>query len=199
MNIGFQLFQLQEIDSNIHSAKKRVLEIDTFIEKDSSLKQAQELLENAQKKLLTDSNEFNKISDEISSKKDKISMSESNLYNGSIKNPKELQDLQMEIESLKKAIEKLEDILLDVMMQVENSEKDVELKTDELKTIKSTFSTQSAVLIGEKNSLLEKIDALTAKRITMVDQLDQEHIEKYTALISKKNGLAVTNLVDNCC
>jgi predicted nucleic acid-binding Zn-ribbon protein len=199
MNIGFQLYQLQEIDSNIYAAKKRVLEIDTFFEKDSSVKQAQEQLENAKKKFFADSNEFNRISGEISSKKEKISISESSLYNGSIKNPKELQDLQREIGSLKKAIEKLEDVLLDVMIQVENSEKDVELKTEELKTINSTYSTQSALLIGEKNNLLEKIDALTAKRAIIIDHVDQEHIDRYSTLFRNKNGLAITNLIDGSC
>jgi hypothetical protein len=199
MNIGFQLFQLQEIDTELLNAMHRIDEIDNSIKNDASISNAQDDLKNAKKQLMVDTNEFNSISDEIKNKKNKITQSEVNLYNGSIKNPKELQDLQMEISSLKKAINKLEDVLLEVMIRVDQSEKDLENKKEGFDLANSIFASQSSILKGEKNNLLEKIDGLTSKRSTMIAQINQDNLNRYEALRKVKYGLAITNLQDNSC
>ena len=44
MNIGFQLFQLQEIDSAIDKAQKRIDEINTMIANDKTVREARSKL-----------------------------------------------------------------------------------------------------------------------------------------------------------
>ena len=95
MNIGFQLYQLQEIDTELDNSQLRINQIDGLIKNNTNIINAQKNLEKAKKQLLVDNNEFNTISDDIQNKKIKISQSEANLYNGSVTNPKELQDLQL--------------------------------------------------------------------------------------------------------
>jgi predicted nucleic acid-binding Zn-ribbon protein len=70
-------------------AKKRAAE------SDSSLNLAQNTLKHAEA--------------EVGRQKVKIEQSESNLYSGNVKNPKELQDLQNEIAALKRYLITLED------------------------------------------------------------------------------------------
>jgi len=199
MNIGFQLFQLQEIDTDLDNAQLRINEIDGLIKNDTSIINAQNYLEKAKKQLVVDNNELNTISDDIKNKKNKISLSEANLYNGSVKNPKELQDLQMEISSIKKTIRKLEDVLLEVMIRVDQSEKFLELQKKEFNNANSNFATQSSLLQGEKSTLSEKIQGLNSKRRTMVTQINQDNQNRYETLRKIKNGLAIAKLHDDAC
>jgi len=199
MNIGFQLFQLQLIDTALDNAKQRIIKIDSLIENDASIINANKNLEIAKKQLLIDNNEFISISDEIQNKKIKISQSESNLYNGSVNNPKGLQDLQMEISSIEKVINKLEDVLLEVMLRVEQSEKNLEIQKERLKNANSNFATQSSLLQSEKITLLEKNQGLNSKRRTMISQIDQNNQNQYEILRKTKNGLAITKLQDDAC
>ena len=199
MNIGFQLFQLQEIDTDLDNAQHRIIEIDRLIENDTSIINIQNNLEKAKKQLVTDNNEFNTISGDIHNKKIKISQSEANLYDGSVTNPKELQDLQMEISSIKKTINKLEDVLLEVLIRVDQSEKNLETHKMDLKNANYNFATQSSLLNGEKNTLLEKIQGLKSNRSTMIAQIEQDNQNRYESLRKLKNGLAITKLHDDAC
>lgn len=199
MNIGFQLFQLQGIDTGLDIAQRRINDIDNLIKNDTKTIIAQDNLDKAKTKLTADNNEFNAISNDIQIKKSKISKSESSLYNGSVTNPKELQDLQMEISSIKKSIEKLEESLFEVMIHVDQSEKHLEIQKEILKNAKSKFATLVSLLNGEKNTLLEKIKGLNSKKITMIAQISEDNLNQYETLRNLKNGLAVTKLQENTC
>lgn len=199
MNIGFQLFQLQEIDTGLDNAQLRINEIDGLIKNDTKIINAQKSLDKANKQIAADNNELNTLSDDIQTKRIKISQSEANLYNGSVKNPKELQDLQLEISSIKKTISKLEDVLLEVMIRVDQSEKILEIQKEDLINAKSNFATQSSLLQGEKNTLIEKIQGLNSKKRTIITQIDQDNQNRYETLRKLKNGLAITKLQDNSC
>ena len=199
MNIGFQLYQLQEIDTDLDNSQLRINEIDGLIKNDTNIINAQKNLEKAKKQLLVDNNEFNTISDDIQNKKIKISQSEANLYNGSVKNPKELQDLQLEISSIKKTIRKLEDVLLEVLIRLDQSEKYLEIQKNDLKIANSNFATQSSLLQGEKNTLLEKIQGLNSKKRIMITQIDRSNQNRYETLRKLKSGLAIAKLQDDAC
>ena len=112
MNQSFHLFQLQKIDSQLDNLNKRIHEIDGIIAGDRSVVEAQDALSAAKANHQKARHHLSECEDRVSSKRIKIEQSEANLYSGSIRNPKELQDLQMEIGSLKRHLADLEDLLL---------------------------------------------------------------------------------------
>jgi len=61
MNIGFQLFQLQEIDTDLDNAQQRIIEIDGLINNDTKIINSKNNLEKAKKQLVADNNEFNTL------------------------------------------------------------------------------------------------------------------------------------------
>ena len=48
MNTAFQLFQVQQIDSDIDRAAQRIIEIDALIQNNKSISAAEKVLENNQ-------------------------------------------------------------------------------------------------------------------------------------------------------
>ena len=94
MNIAFQLFQIQEVDTSIDNYNKRIAEIDDQITNNKIIEKAEALVEVTKELLIKKSNKFKELNDEIEKKKIKKSQSQSSLYSGKVQNPKELEDLQ---------------------------------------------------------------------------------------------------------
>jgi uncharacterized protein len=199
MNIGFQLYQLQEIDSILDSSNLRISEIDNLLENDSQIKRAQTNLEIAKNQFIQATNSFNELNDDIQRKKNKISQSEASLYSGTVKNPKELEDLQLEITSLKNTINKLDESLIEELLRVDQSETNLIRCKDILKKVNSNLATQNALLMGEKSSLLEKKEINQIKRKSLLVSIDDKFQNLYEKLRSNKHGLAIAKLEDGTC
>jgi uncharacterized protein len=199
MNTGFQLFQLQEIDTASDKANRRIKEIEISLVEDIQVRKAKDIVENREADYLLQKNLFNSLNDEIQSKKIKKTLSESSLYNGKVVNPKELQDLQKEISSLSSFISNSEDELLSKLVDLENSEKELVDSKESLKNAISKSESQKSLLIGEKNQLTNNIASLLEKRVSLVKQFEPSVMDIYNILRKTKNGIAVARLIDDSC
>lgn len=199
MNTGFQLYQLQEIDSSIDSSQKRIMEIDRTLEKDDEVIELQNKLIFAESKLKQKKILCDQISLEIESKKIKKNQSESSLYAGTINNPKELQDLQMEIASLGQAISKIEDDLLEKLFDLEEAEAIVNELKEKMTQLQSSFASKKSLLLGERSELENTIKNLNSKKTPIISQIEAAVLTLYNRLRQSKNGVAVAKLQDNSC
>lgn len=199
MNTSFQLFQLQEIDSASDNAKNRIIEIDRLISNDESTLRAKAEYDEHVKVLKKIRQQFESLNAELESKKNKKTQSESNLYGGKISNPKELQDLQKEIVYLTASISRMEDELLQKLIDLENSEAKTKLAEEKLKRTLSDFETKKARLIGEKNQLKNMIKVQQEKRKSIISQIEPDIYTIYEGIRSAKNGIAVAQLIDDAC
>jgi predicted nucleic acid-binding Zn-ribbon protein len=116
------LYRLQQVDSQLDVANTKLRNIEKVLLDDVSVSDARKIAiqtDEHHKSLL-------KILRESEAKsydtRVKIELAEASLYGGKIQNPKELQELQNEIASLKRFLINLEDKQLEAMMQVEESE-----------------------------------------------------------------------------
>lgn len=193
------MFQLQEIDTAIDKANRRIHEIETSLIDDFHVKQAKDLVETSEANYLHHKTLFNSIDDDIQSKKIKKTQSETSLYSGSIVNPKELQDLQKEIASLSAYISKSEDELMNKFVDLEKAEKELAEAKVNLHKILSEFESLKALLIGEKNQLTHFIDSQNGKRESVTFQFEPSILDTYNLLRKSKNGIAVARLLDDSC
>lgn len=199
MNISFQLYQLQQIDSQIDAAFKRTEEIGQAITANQSVGKSREEYKQSEKNYVKEKIRFEQLNDEIQAKKIKKSQSESNLYGGTVKNPKELQDLQQEISSLTNIISRLEDDLLEALIKLENIEQEMEASKEKLTETLSNFETEKALLNGEKSKLEKEMENLQVKRESLVANIDQTFLKMYQSLRKSRHGTAVVQLQDDSC
>lgn len=173
--------------------------MDILVNNNSVVKTAERMLidsESAQKKI---TNEIKQLEDSIGSKKIKIEQSESSLYGGKVTSPKELQDLQTEIASLRKAISQLEDELLSKMVELEQANEILKGSVATIEKAKAKFSENNAGLHGEMSKIQSKLEKLANERQVILAQVEPGKIEVYEKLRIKKNGIAVAEIVDNEC
>ncbi|MCJ7518573.1 MAG: hypothetical protein MUO42_02745 [Anaerolineaceae bacterium] len=199
MNTGFQLYQLQEIDTTIDKANRRLKEIEISLMDNTLGKQANDFVDTCEANYLVQKSQFNAINDDIQSKKIKKTLSESSLYNGSIVNPKELQDLQKEIASHSAYISRSEEELLNKLIKLENCEKELSEAKENLRRKLSEFESQKALLNGERNQLIHFNESQIGKKDSVTLQLEPSILNTYNSLREAKNGIAVAKLLDDSC
>ena len=108
MSAALGLYRLQQIDSQIDLARARLESIRQSIENDIELRMANERVGAAEKNRHEAERAQKQAEAEAQAQRIKIEQAEASLYGGAVRNPKELQDLQHDVASLKKHLATLE-------------------------------------------------------------------------------------------
>lgn len=199
MSLSFHLYQLQKIDSQIDQGTARIREIQAKIEADQRVAEAQAITDETQTNLKAAQSHVSRIENDAAAKRMKLEQSEASLYGGKVKIPKELQDLQHEVTSLKKVIAALEDQQLDAMINMEEAQTKLEAAKKNLSHVQAAVTGDHAVLRGE-NSMLNVIkDKLLVERSAVVQQIDSGTLAEYDRLRKTKRGVAVAAINDDSC
>ncbi len=199
MSETLNLFRLQELDTQIDRIKTRLDEIEQLLSNDESINRAQKNLEKAQAKAKQKRIELQKIEGEVEAKRIKRKTTQSSMYSGKINNPKELQDLQMESEALKKYITELEDEQLEAMIANEEAEKAVQQAEKDLKQAEGTSVEEKADLRGEKSKLDEELKRLSREKEAVLQSVSPKALNLYQRLRKSKHGIAVAAVSEGGC
>lgn len=194
-----ELYRLQEIDLSVHQKHKRLEEISAQLTDNKALRDAQELVANQQKTLGPLQVSVRKLEQEIQVNTLKIRETDEALYSGRVKNPKELQDMQHEIQSLRKRNQELEDTLLETMIEVDNVTEILDTYTKQLDTIRAQFELANQNLIEEQKRLKSEGSALLKTREQLLPLIDPSVLTIYNTLRPRKNNHAVAVLNNQSC
>ncbi len=193
------IYRLQEIDLEIESSQKRIEEIDHILGQDEAVLQAQAILTQRDGEL-TEARSTNLSADHaVASQREKIDQTEKALYSGSVTNPKELQDLQMEAESLRRHLATLEDRYLEAMVKLESAEEAQLEATETLDVIQQRRARQQSDLTNEKETLIDNLARLDEERQAAVVDVTTEDSALYNELRQRLAGKALALLQDGVC
>lgn len=193
------LYRLQEIELGILARQKRLEEIASLLANDTALAAAQQQVTNTKHILTPLQTKSRNLELEIQTNASKIKMTDEALYSGRVRNPKELQDMQQEIVSLKKRNLELEDILLETMQGVENAE--AELAQHEA-TLQHTIAKREAAnqqLIEERTRVKAEGSALVKSREAILPDITADSLKIYNSLKPRKNNQPMALLVNQSC
>jgi predicted nucleic acid-binding Zn-ribbon protein len=136
---------------------------------------------------------------ELSSLESKAKRSEQRLYSGSVKNPKELSDLQQEIESLGRRQDALEEELLEVMIGVEEAEVEDRQAREDLQQVEAKWSQNQQNLRQEQEELVQRINDLTIQRKQQLSMITPESLAAYDGSLRRAGAPAVVALKNKRC
>lgn len=199
MNPAFHLYRLQTIDTQIDQAEASLSEIERLLSSDEVVNQAQANAQEADNALRQARDNLKQIEFSVHEQQMKIGESEAALYSGRIRSPKELQDLQKEIASLKKHLSVLEDQQLEAMITVEESESNVQVTKAALNQALADYAERSAGWQGQKEQLTRTLERLRTERSTALSLIPKEHLQIYEYLRKRKSGIAVTTISEGAC
>src|SRR5512147_2976255 len=143
MSAALGLYRLQQVDSQIDQIQARLKTIQQTLENDVTLRAANESLTSADDKHKEAERALALSEAEVEKQRIKIQQTEASLYGGKVHNPKELQDLQKDIVSLKRHLETLEERELEAMLSAEDIEKELQAAKTELARVQSNLKEQN--------------------------------------------------------
>jgi predicted nucleic acid-binding Zn-ribbon protein len=198
MTVAKQLYRLQEVDLEIESGGRALKEVKSQLGESQAVIKTRKELELEQKKLEDLSHQQHSAEWEIDDINTKLAAAEEQLFSGKVKNPKELTNLQHEVEAFKTRRDKLEEKALEIIDRVEQSEARVAKIKSELDKLTAEWQRQQKQLNDEMKRLEATLAELKEKRQRLAGEIDSDAFEFYQSL-RKGKGIAVARVEQGIC
>ena len=199
MSAALGLYRLQQVDSQIDQIQARLRMIQQTLENDVTLRTANDQFSAATTRH-KDAERLLKLSEaEVEKQRLKLEQTDASLYGGKVQNPKELQDLQKDVASLKRHLETLEERELEAMIAVETAEKEWQTAKTGLEGVQANLKEQNKDLTSESEILRKNLERLNSERQAVVTDIAGQTLNVYDQLRKQKRGLAITTIADSSC
>ena len=199
MSAALGLYRLQQVDSQMDQIHGRLKAIQETLQNDGELRAAMEAFSVSENEFKTAERAFKSTGADVEKQRIKIEQAESSLYGGKVSNPKELQDLQLDVASLKKHLVTLENIELEAMGALENAEQATQTAKSQLERVQADKSIQYNDLTKEGNALQKEIERLDSERKAVISGIPQPSVLTYDSLRKQKRGVAIATVSDSAC
>ena len=199
MNRLGQLFELQQIDSGLDSRLARMRQLDAQMVDSPELIAARAAHEEARAVLVGKQAELKHLSHEAEDTSTRLKTFEKRLYDGSIKNPKELSQVQEEVGHLRSRFKTHEESMLDLMLVVEEAETAVADRASDLEKVQKDWELYQNGLMEEKDKLTSQAKVLQVKRQRSVAEIAWADLQAYERLRRSRGGIAVAAVHNGIC
>ncbi len=193
------LYALQQIDSQLDQHQARQQEIEVALADNALLLIARGAAKKAETKLNDAKKNLHQAEGDVRTQRIKIEQSESSLYSGKVINPKELQDLQNEIGSLRRFLSTLEDRQLESMLALDSAQEIYQEKEEKLVQAHAQGESKNAALIEEKKEIKIKINQARSERENQWAMIADGDQSRYQTLRKKRAGIAITLVTNKAC
>lgn len=177
----------------------RLRQIQETLESDAELEAARRRLQSVQTDLHTAEHERRTSEARAQELQGRIKQAENRLYGGTVQNPKELQDLQADVASLKKQLGTIEDQELQAMMQADAAQAAVLAAEEQLKSVQARLQGDHRKLLEERSLLSRDQESLSAERQAAVSAVAAQMLDTYEGLRQQRHGVAVAEVAENAC
>jgi len=193
-----QLIRLQAIDLAVQELRTR---IDKFpgISKalDEKLRSAQAALESAKERAKSNQGNRKKLESEIGSIESKISKYRDQMM--AVKTNDEYRALQHEIEHAQNAIRKIEDDILNLMMDAESSQGDIKAAEARLKEDQQKVDQERKQLTEQNQHDLSALESYLKERKEIETSISSELLPRYERVRKARGGIAVAAARNEVC
>jgi predicted nucleic acid-binding Zn-ribbon protein len=193
------LYDLQMIDSGLDSRVARMRQIDEQMADNPELLAARTALDEASARLSTEQAGLKQLSHDGDEASTRLRTLEKKMYDGSVKNPKELGQMQEEVGHLRERSKSLEERTLDAMLAVEAAETEQGKAQEVLDALSREQETYHAGLLEEKDKLLGQAKVLQVKRQRSITELPWADLQVYERLRRSKSGVAIAAVRGGLC
>jgi hypothetical protein len=131
--------------------------------------------------------------------KSKIGPAETKLYSGAIKNPKELADLQADIDQLKRHLSAVEDRDLEALAQLETAENAHRSAAAELAAMEAAWNEEQAEMTALMKTLAVEIAEHDVVRADEAVEIAADTLKTYDHIRIARQGRALAKVDRNLC
>ena len=194
-----QLYELQQLELDIEQKQGRLRQIQVQLGDREAVAQAEAKLEQERQNLAGLNREQLDAEWQVEDVTAKAKTMEDKLYSGQVRNSKELLGMQKELETLKAKQRQLEDKVLDIMSQAEESASRLASREGELAGGMHLWQESQGRLRAEQAELELALAELEERRSRLRSQTNSAHLSLYDRLRPDKLGQAVARVEQGMC
>src|SRR5437016_12449894 len=193
-----QLIRLQTIDLAIQELRARIDKFPgTSKALDEKLKSAQAAIDSVKDRAKTNQGSRKKLEGEISSAESKISKYRDQMM--SVKTNDEYRALQHEIEHAQNAIRKIEDDILNLMVDAESSQGDIKVAEARLKEDQQKVDQERRQLTEQNQHDLSGLESYLKERKEIETSISSDLLPRYERVRKARGGIAVAAARNEVC
>lgn len=193
------LFALQELDLTLAESRKALADVDSLLGDSGPVDEAKER-DAEQRELLRAAEKHSKdLEYEADEQRRKIEPVEAKLYEGKVTIPKELEDLQMDLESLQRRRGELDDRALEAMEALDEAAQRVAESEGALKRAEAAYNGDQEELGARRAVLQSEIGGLEERRTDAAELIDAAMLKLYDQLAAAHQGRAVAKIMGGAC
>ncbi|MGI8586561.1 MAG: zinc ribbon domain-containing protein [Chloroflexia bacterium] len=193
------LFELQQLDTQGDDALRRALAINAALGETESLRGVREAHTEAVAALEAAHEVLRPVSHEVDKLSDHLALQSGRLYDGSVKNPKELAAIQHDVTYSKQVKAAKEDLLLEAMEAVEQRQAALDEATRQLELAETEWQRRQDGMLEEKDAVDSRLRALRTHREKLAADVPPADLQLYERLRKAKRGVAVAAMVHDIC
>jgi predicted nucleic acid-binding Zn-ribbon protein len=199
MTSASDLYALQEIDLQRDARRAIVADVEARLGETDVLAEARETAEDSVAALERLRRRQREFEAELQDLDAKIKPMETRLYDGSVRNPKELTDLQKELNSFKERRDKLDEQGIALIESVDASTRSLETAQDEVKRLEAEWREDQVALNETKAKAESELTTLDRQRGQHTKGMDVGALGMYEQLRGTKQGRAVARVERGIC
>ncbi len=193
------LYRLQTLELDILERAKRIKAINLQLEDDEALRAAEAENEVAQAALEAAEASVRDMELEIAAGVEKRQVAEARLYSGEVSNPKELQDMQMEVEALARRKSVLDDELVKRKTERDEFRELADAAEARSSLAREQHESGSQELRDEKDELSDMVSQMLSRRKASVAEIPKEDFQIYNRMRAAKSNRPVAALREKAC
>ncbi len=199
MTSSADLLCLQEVDLKHDSRRALIADIDSRLGETEELIEARSGLAAAEESAAALQREQRQIEVQLEDLDARMSPLETKLYDGSIRNPKELSDIQKEVGSQKVRRGALDDEGLKTLEQIKAAGEAIELATARLRQVEARWKSDQDRLRSEREVAEQESNRLAQDRESRSRGMDAASLGLYEQLRELRQGRAVAKIERGSC
>jgi len=198
MILAKRLYELQQIDLEIQKTQEILDEVNRQLGESETLVRARAELLAKEEHLAEIDKQQRDVEWESEDLRSSIAQISKKLYDGKIKNPKELLSLEQEVKLFKAKLKQKEDSLLDLMAEVEEEQGKIKLVTERLSKLEGEWQQEQEVLAQQQAEAERQLADFSQKRQVSASEVAPQSLELYERIRLRK-GQAVVKVEQGRC
>jgi predicted nucleic acid-binding Zn-ribbon protein len=190
---------LQELDDAAETHRAAFDEVERRLSSNEPLDEARRTFAAADSELAALRREQKRLDAQGQSLTARIVPEEKRLYDGSVKNPKELSSIQHEVELLKEQRRRIEDELLELLGRLEVAEREHGVALEAVTRLEAEWEKEQRDLKLEATRLQDSIARADARREAQRTRLTPRALQVYEGVRKRRGGMAVARIQGGAC
>ena len=193
-----ELLALQSVDGELAVRHARLSEIAPLLGDDSALRALAGRLASEQTEVDAALGRQQELDSVIAGFTGRVDTAEARLYSGVVVNPRELQDLQADVNMLKRQRGQQEDALLEVMVELDGARGKRDASAKELESLKASWEAEQRSLTEEQRRLQGETADLEQQRTSVIGRTPPPEVALYEQ-VRRAHARPVAQMHNNAC